>query len=246
MATSISTRATTRWKRILDFLAVAGPIICLIDCVVLPVVSAVLPFVGMEQVSHGLINDQLVFLLILAICLPIIVPGFLKHRSKRVLGMFSAAILLMSVVNFCGIAIEEGVHMCISLLVAVLLISANRENKRLLGCGCAHQHEGAAHGSLSLREDEASTHSLTPAPEGSRLRSEHHHHDHGHHHHHHDHHGPCIHEVVVALERVESLVPDHFEPRNNLSFAPTAIFEAAQSDSAAHGIAEVEQLSLVR
>ncbi len=243
MATSMSTRVSTRWKKILDFLAVAAPIICLIDCVVLPVVSALLPFVGMEQVSHGLINDQLVFLLVLGICLPIIVPGFLKHKSKRVLGMFSAAILLMAVVNFGGVAIDEGLHMCISLLVAVLLISANRENKRLLGCGCSHHDAGSAH-ALSLHADEshsAVAHGVVVNQERAGGG------DHGeHHHHHHDHHGVCIHEVVVALERVESLVPDHFEPRNNLSFDPTVIYEVAQSDGPAHGIADVEHLTVVR
>lgn len=235
MATSISTRKTTRWKRVLDFLAVAAPIICLIDCVVLPVVSALLPFVGMEQVSHGLINDQLVLLMVLAICLPIIVPGFLKHKNKRVLGMFSAAILLMSIASFDPVPINEGVHMCISLFAAILLISANRENKRLLGCGCNHHHEAGAGAVLSFHADEshhsliANSHSQTAFDHGIN--------------HHHEHQGPCIHEVVIALERVESLVPEHFEPRSNLSFDPTT-YDASSRECVATGCADVESLTI--
>lgn len=229
MATSIGTRKNARWKSVLDFLAVAGPIICLVDCVVLPVASAILPFIGMTDIGHG-ISDQALVFLVLAICLPIIVPGYLKHRSARVLGMFVSAIVLMLFVNFTGIVVDEMIHAGISLTAAFLLIKANLENKKLLACACSFHHGHAP----------AEAHEHTPAPAFNQVlsvqdRSGDREHgsgcDHDHHHQHetgyahvHDHgDGARVHEVIVALERKDrGLAPDHFEPKNNLNFDPQA------------------------
>ncbi len=251
MATSIGARKNLRWKSVLDFLAVAGPIICLIDCVVLPVASALLPFIGHADIVHG-INDQAIVCMVLAICLPIIVPGYLKHRSNRVLGMFVAAISIMMFMTFSGIELGEVAHGAISICTAFLLIKANRENKKLLSCACSF-HTGAdheqtiaqpahAHGFqqvLFVNDETANAHSHAHA---------HHHHEHGGscgHDHSHDHSnahshanaqshthshspvyahiGPTLQDVVTALELKEHLDPYHFEPRNNLNFEPPAV-----------------------
>ncbi len=230
MATSIGARKNSRWKSVLDFLAVAGPIICLIDCVVLPVASALLPFLGHTDIGHG-INDQAIVFLVLAICLPIIVPGYMKHRNNRVLGMFVAAISIMMVVNFSGIELGEVTHGCISLVTAFLLITANRENKKLLSCACSfhgtHEHEH------TVAAQPAQAHGFQQVVffAGSEPAHEHHHHEHGgcNHDHSHDHThshihaGSSIQDVVHALEFKEHLDPNHFEPRNNLNFEPPAV-----------------------
>lgn len=154
MATSIGAHKNARWKGVLDFLAVAGPIICLIDCVVLPVASALLPFLGMTEFGHG-INDQQLFLVVLAICGPIIIPGYLKHRNKRVLAMFAIAISMMFVVNFIDLIANETAHAAISLTAACLLIKANRDNKKLLSCACSIHHHGPKHETPAVQATEA-------------------------------------------------------------------------------------------
>ncbi|MDZ4834587.1 MAG: MerC domain-containing protein [Candidatus Melainabacteria bacterium] len=236
MATSIGARKKSRWKSLLDFLAVAGPIICLIDCVVLPVMSALLPFLGHTDIAHG-INDQAIVCLVLAICLPIIIPGYLKHRSNRVLGMFAAAITIMMVVNFSGIELGEMTHGAISIVTAFLLIKANRENKKLLaGCACSF-HTGAEH--KPAAEPVLATTAIggfqqvlfAGAETAPQAHAHSHHHEHGgscghDHSHDHVHAGPTVQDVVNALELKEHLEPNHFEPRNNLNFEPPVVAAA--------------------
>lgn len=215
MATSIGSHKKVRWKSVLDFLAVAGPIICLIDCVVLPVASALLPILGMTEFGHG-INDQQLFLLVLAICGPIIVPGYLKHRNKRVLGMFFVAISMMFVVNFVDLLADETAHAVMSILAAGLLIKANRDNKKLLSCACSMHTSHASHASRS----EQPVASLTSARTISHEAHDHrgcsgHSHDHVHAHAHahphvHVHTNTHAHAPVqVQIACAQSFVPDH-------------------------------------
>lgn len=231
MASSIGSRRKVRWKSVLDFLAVAGPIICLIDCVVLPVASALLPFLGHTDLCNH-INDQAIVFLVLAICLPIIIPGYMKHRNNRVLGMFIAAISIMMFVDFSGIEFGEITHGCISIVTAFLLIKANRENKKLLSCACSF-HTGHEHEHTAALEPVAATgfqQVLFVSNETAHAHSHHHHHDHGScghdHHHTHSHSLPTVQEVVLALELKEHLDPNHFEPRNNLNFEPPVVATA--------------------
>jgi hypothetical protein len=234
MATSIGAHRKVRWKSVLNFLAVAGPIICLIDCVVLPIASALLPFLGMTEFGHG-INDQQLFLLVVAICGPIIIPGYLKHRNKRVLSMFITAISMMFIVNFVDLIGDETAHAVISLMAACLLIKANRDNKKLLSCACSMHHHGAVHEipaetTLALNQtvevETAHNHSACSA-DHSHSHSHSHAHSHAHNHAHDHAAGPCLHDVVIALDMVDhGLDPNHFEPRNNLNFDPAVTIEA--------------------
>ena len=128
-----------RCRSVLEFLAIVAPIICLIDCIVLPLAAAVLPFMSLGQMMHG-VSDQMIAMIVLAICLTAIVPGFLKHRSKRVLFTFSLGISLLFFVSFMGHHLDQIVHACMTVAVSFLLIKANLENKKLLKCSCSHHH----------------------------------------------------------------------------------------------------------
>jgi hypothetical protein len=254
MAPSIGSHRKVRWKSVLDFLAVAGPVICLIDCVVLPVASALLPFLGMTEFGHC-INDQQLFLLVIAICGPIIIPGYLKHRNNRVLALFAIAIGMMFIVNFVDLIADETAHAVISLTAACLLIKANRDNKKLLSCACSMHDHGSSHNPPATQATEAFNHLVS-------THNEHIHSDacgtsgaHVHSHlsidneresnldsvqtigahglqgHQPDHdHSACLHQVVVALElKDHGLDPDHFEPKNNLNFEPACCSPAPSS-----------------
>ena len=128
-----------RWKDFIDVLSIIAPIICLFDCIVLPAMAILLPFVSVKQMMHG-ISDQMIALIVLGICMTAILPGFLRHRNRRVLILFGSGISLLFFVSFAGERLDQAVHASMTLAVSFLLIKANLENKKLLACSCHHHH----------------------------------------------------------------------------------------------------------
>ncbi|HEY9681007.1 MAG TPA: MerC domain-containing protein [Oculatellaceae cyanobacterium] len=122
-------------KGTVEILGIVAPIICLIDCIALPVLTALLPLLG-HHLVHGL-QDQLLCVVVLSICAPVILPGFAKHRNWIVLSMFVLGSSLMLIVNFFA-AVDEAFHLVCSLAASALLIKSNIDNKRLLACACHH------------------------------------------------------------------------------------------------------------
>jgi hypothetical protein len=134
----------TKFEAVLEVLAVVAPIICLVDCVVIPVVLTVLPLVGIHQIFHG-VGDQLLLLLVLAICTPTITLGFLKHKRWSVIVLMTSGFGLMFCANFAGHLIDETVHFILTTMGSVLLVKANFDNRqfRKTPC-CAHSHVHAS------------------------------------------------------------------------------------------------------
>jgi hypothetical protein len=73
--------------------------LCLIHCLVLPLVAAVMPWLG------GVIEDERIHLLFAAVTVPValiaFIPGYLRHRRRSVLalGLVGAALLLLGSVG---------------------------------------------------------------------------------------------------------------------------------------------------
>ncbi len=124
-----------------EFLAIAAPIICLFDCVVLPIFAVFAPFLG-HHVIHG-VGDQFLTVLVLAVCLPFLIPGVRKHGNKRVLVLFASGACLMIFTNCLGEKIDSVLHIALSAVTSALILRANWLNKRLLSCSCAHHHHNA-------------------------------------------------------------------------------------------------------
>lgn len=122
----------------LEVLAVVAPIICLVDCIVIPLALMLLPLVGVTHVFHG-VGDQLLAVLVLLICAPVLIPGFLKHRRKSVLVLMSLGFGLIFFANMAGQAIDEGLHVVLSIAGSIMLIKANFDNKRFSKCSCRHE-----------------------------------------------------------------------------------------------------------
>jgi hypothetical protein len=118
-----------------EFLALVAPIICLLDCAVLPFLPALLPIVGMHHLVHG-VGDQVLTLVVLALCCPAIIPGFLKHRNPRILAMFGLAAFLMLFINILSPVLDQVLHMTLTVISSGLLIKANLDNRKLLACAC--------------------------------------------------------------------------------------------------------------
>lgn len=82
----------------------------------------------------------MIALIVLGICMTAILPGFLRHRNRRVLVLFGSGISLLFFVSFAGERLDQAVHAAMTLAVSFLLIKANLENKKLLACSCHHHH----------------------------------------------------------------------------------------------------------
>lgn len=131
----------------LEILGVLAPILCLVDCIVIPLALLVLPFVGVHHVMHGM-GDQVLTLLMVAICVPAVVPGFLKHRQVRVLLLMALGFGVIFFANIVGHAIDETLHFMLTACGSVCLIKANLDNRKLTraqvgatSC-CDHAHRG--------------------------------------------------------------------------------------------------------
>jgi len=136
-------KSPSRLRTALEVLAVIGPIICLVDCVVIPLALMILPLVGIRQIYHG-VGDQILLFVILAICMPALTLGFLKHRRKSVLALMAMGFGLIFFANLGGHLLDETIHLVVTLVGSVLLIKANLDNKRLSKCGCHSHHKHAA------------------------------------------------------------------------------------------------------
>ncbi len=128
----------------LEILGVLAPVLCLVDCIVVPLALLVLPFVGVTHVMHGM-SDQLLTLLMVAICVPAVVPGFLKHRQVRVLALMAAGFGAIFFANIIGGAVDETVHFLLTACGSACLIKANWDNRRLSRVSasescCSHDH----------------------------------------------------------------------------------------------------------
>ncbi|MDR3612984.1 MAG: MerC domain-containing protein [Candidatus Obscuribacterales bacterium] len=132
---------TTKLQAALEVLSIIAPIVCLADCIVIPILFMILPLIGVHQIFHG-VGDQLVLLIVLSICAPTITIGFLKHRRKSVMILMMIGFALMFCANFAGQIIDESLHLALSLLGSALLIRANIINRRLQKASscCNHHH----------------------------------------------------------------------------------------------------------
>lgn len=125
------------WKSFLGILSVVAPIICLIDCVVLPIVALLLPVCGLKQfgVDHTIVTG-----VVLALCLPVLLWGCIKHRNRKVCLLFAAAFTLLILSEILENSIDKVGQFILACIVSFLLIRANYLNRRLLACSCAHGH----------------------------------------------------------------------------------------------------------
>ncbi len=132
---------TSRISSVLEFLAVVGPIICLVDCLVIPAACIALPLIGIHSICHG-VGDQILTAGILALCAPGLLTRYMQHRKKRVLALAALGFALIFMANLAGVETDGTMHVAVTVIGSLLLIKANSDNKRYSkGCDCHHQHE---------------------------------------------------------------------------------------------------------
>lgn len=122
-----------------NVLSVVGPSVCIVHCLAMPVLLAVLPAFGLSRSIFGL-NDQTIALIILPLCLLAIIPGYFKHGQKRVLAAMCLGFSLVVFGSFFAEQMFGGIsEIPINVLGSVFLISASVMNHRLRSC-FGHDH----------------------------------------------------------------------------------------------------------
>jgi hypothetical protein len=130
--------ARSQIKSAFEILGLIAPILCLFDCIVLPILPVLLPLVGIHRIIHG-ISDQMLTLVVLTLCCQAILPGFFKHRNPRILIMFGTAAFVMLFINMISSGLDQLLHVTLTLLSSGLLIKANLDNRKLLACSCVSE-----------------------------------------------------------------------------------------------------------
>lgn len=131
-------------KNSLEFAAPIAAFLCLIDCIVLPILAALSPLLGFHEIVHG-VNDQFATLLVLVLVMLAFCPNFLKHKNLRVAGLAALGIFFVFFANMMESS-DQVMHVVLALIGSACIIKANAMNRKLAkasqpaDCGCKHAH----------------------------------------------------------------------------------------------------------
>ena len=127
-------------KRLIEFLAIAGPLVCLIHCLAAPILLCVLPLVGNGASCQHCFNDEILVWPILAICAAAILPGYFQHRRFPVLLLMLAGFACVLAGVWSESLVGEPGHVALSITGSICLIAANLKNRTAGAPGCCGGH----------------------------------------------------------------------------------------------------------
>lgn len=109
-----------------DKLGIAGSGLCVVHCLALPVMVGVLPGLGIAFLADEIVHQTLAFLLIAFAALAFI-PGFKRHRDKRVLWLMASGLGLILSATWGGelVDLHGAGETIIAVAGSVLLICAH-------------------------------------------------------------------------------------------------------------------------
>ena len=123
----------------LDNLGIAASVLCLIHCLAMPFVVALLPFLGLKFLeSHE--SHLWLGAIVIGLALVSIIPGYLKHKRKRILSGMIVGISLV----LAGSYLSHIFHIIheheLWILIAgnLILVTTHLFNKKVYGCCDEH------------------------------------------------------------------------------------------------------------
>ncbi len=123
----------------LDNLGIVASVICLIHCMAMPFILALLPFMGLSFLDSEEAHWVLA-LFIIAFALVAIFPAYLKHKRP---GILSAMIVGMLLVVFGAFFAEHTLghayEMPLLVVGNLILVATHWRNRSLIKC-CDHDH----------------------------------------------------------------------------------------------------------
>jgi type III secretory pathway component EscS len=123
----------------LDNLGIVASVICLIHCMAMPFILALLPFMGLSFLDTEEAHWVLAFFII-GFALVAIFPAYLKHKRP---GILSAMIVGMLLVVFGAFFAEHTLghayEMPLLVVGNLILVATHWRNRSLIKC-CDHEH----------------------------------------------------------------------------------------------------------
>lgn len=142
-ATSAVHAKETMLSRVVGFMDIAGVFastLCMIHCLLLPIVVAVMPFVAKPLMQHDWVHVGLAGF-VLTFCLIAYIPGYLQHRDKRLIYVGVAGLTLVFFATFVARAWGEIIEAVIITAGNTVIIFGHMLNrKRLAHLKCKHKH----------------------------------------------------------------------------------------------------------
>lgn len=131
----------TKIISVLDYAGVAASTICLVHCLAMPFVIALLPVVAAQFMESEWFHISLAFT-ILVFCLTAFVPGYIRHRDKRLVLIGAAGVGLVFFATFYARHVwGENVEIAIVTAGNIILVFGHLLNRRLSASACCnHEH----------------------------------------------------------------------------------------------------------
>jgi hypothetical protein len=121
---------------LLDNLGIAASTLCLIHCMAMPFLIALLPFMGL-QFLEGELAHRIIALFVFAFAIFAIGPGYLQHRKKIVLvSTVFGLTLVASALLIAGPMFGEQYELPFITTGNLILVITHLKNRKL--CQCAH------------------------------------------------------------------------------------------------------------
>jgi hypothetical protein len=116
-----------------DTLGIIASGLCLVHCLLLPLVVLALPALG----SHVMHDDRTHYFLaffVTIFCLTAVVPGYLRHSDKWVLTSMTAGLCLVLFATFASAMLGELWEIPLITAGNLLVVGAHLQNRKLLAC----------------------------------------------------------------------------------------------------------------
>ena len=128
-----------RWIPSLDNLGIVASVICLIHCMAMPLILALLPSMGLSflesEEAHWVLAT-----LIIGFALVAIFPAYLKHKQPAILTFMIVGMLLVVFgAFFAENTLGHAYEMPLLVVGNLILMATHWRNRSLVKC-CDHEH----------------------------------------------------------------------------------------------------------
>lgn len=126
----------------LDYAGVAASSICLVHCLAMPFVIALLPVVAASLMESDWFHVVLAFT-ILVFCLMAFIPGYMRHHDRRLIFIGISGVGLVFFATFVARFLwGENVEIAIVTAGNIVLVAGHLLNRRLLHSACCASNHG--------------------------------------------------------------------------------------------------------
>lgn len=130
----------SNYSRLIGFVDIAGVLastLCMIHCLALPIFVFLLPVMAKPLMEHDIVHVGLAGF-VLAFCVMAFLPGYLKHKDKRLIWIGFTGVCLVFFATFVARSWGEIVEACVITAGNTIIIFGHFLNRKLLAGNCKH------------------------------------------------------------------------------------------------------------